>query len=140
LSALPEPWPAPPYESPCLSCHEGIDAQRGQIFGREFRHEPHVLKSKLRCESCHRPHEERAKDEIVRFDASGCESCHHARPEVDCLACHAAIRTRTFKVERGEFSHTFHLDEAGQTCVDCHELAAGKLPRIKEDTCAGCHG
>ena len=140
LSALPEPWPAPPYESPCFSCHEGIDSQRGQIFGREFRHEPHVMKSKLRCEACHRPHEERARDEVVRFDASGCESCHHASPGADCLGCHAQIRTRTFKVARGEFSHAFHLDEAGQTCSDCHDLTPGKPPRIKEDTCAGCHG
>jgi nitrate/TMAO reductase-like tetraheme cytochrome c subunit len=140
IPALPSPWQAPPYDSPCLSCHDGIDAQSGSIFGREFRHEPHLLKSKLDCQKCHRPHEERAKGEIVRFDESGCESCHHSRPETDCLACHAEIRKKTLKVSRGDFSHALHIDDAGQTCTDCHELAAGKPPRIKEETCTGCHG
>jgi nitrate/TMAO reductase-like tetraheme cytochrome c subunit len=140
LAALPPPWQAPAYDSPCLSCHDGIDAQKGTIFGREFRHEPHVMKSKLDCEKCHRPHAERAKEEIVRYDASGCEACHHSRPEMDCAVCHAAIRTKTLKVARGNFSHTMHIDDAGQTCVDCHELAAGKPARIKEETCVGCHG
>jgi nitrate/TMAO reductase-like tetraheme cytochrome c subunit len=140
MSSLPEPWPAPPYESPCFACHEGIDAQQGTIFGREFRHEPHILKAKLRCESCHRPHEERAQGEIVRYDASGCEGCHHSRPEANCLDCHSAIRTKTIKVARGDFSHAFHLDEAEQTCADCHDLSPGHPPRIKEETCAGCHG
>jgi len=140
MAPLPAAWQAPPYDSPCLSCHDGIDAQKGAIFGREFRHEPHVLKSKIDCEQCHRPHEERAKGEIVRYDASGCESCHHARPEADCAACHTEIRTKTIKVSRGKFSHAQHVDDVGQTCVDCHELAPGKPPRLKEETCVGCHG
>ncbi len=141
LSPLPAPWPEVPYPSPCLSCHEGIESQIGSLFGKEFRHPIHVMKAKLECSACHRPHEERVKGEIVRYDASGCMACHHGKVDAktDCLSCHASIREKTIKVSRGEFKHAFHLDEAGQTCTDCHEVTAGKAPRLREETCAGCH-
>jgi hypothetical protein len=142
LAPLPSPWAEIPYKSPCLACHQGIEGQQGRIFDREFQHRPHVMKAKLECSACHRTHEEREKGEVVRYDASGCVSCHHAdtRGGVGCLGCHAGIRQKTVKVPRGDFSHAFHLDEAGQTCVDCHEVSPGKEPRLKEETCAGCHG
>ncbi len=138
LAPLPRPWKEPPYQSPCLSCHEGIEAQRGEIFGRSFAHERHVVGAKLECSTCHRPHEEREKGEIVRFDASGCTSCHHKPAASDCLTCHRSVRQRKVKSFRGDFDHTFHIDEAGQTCADCHDLSSAP-PRLKQDICAGCH-
>jgi nitrate/TMAO reductase-like tetraheme cytochrome c subunit len=140
LAPLPLPWTDAPYESPCLSCHQGIESQQGKIFSRDYRHEPHVLRAKLNCVACHRPHEERPKDEIVRFGPAGCESCHHADAAADCAKCHAAIRQRTIKVSRGDFSHAFHLDEAGAKCADCHDLTPGQPVRLKEEACAACHG
>ena len=134
------PWRVIPYQSPCLSCHQGIDSQRGTIFGRSFPHEPHVIGRKLDCAACHRPHAERPAHEIVHFDAGGCESCHHKEPLADCLTCHAGIRARTFTTPRGEFSHTFHLDDAGQTCADCHEVRQGAPVTLKSAHCADCHG
>ena len=75
----------------------------------------------------------------MRFAAGGCESCHHKETRTDCLACHAAVRTRKVASFRGEFDHAFHLDEAGQTCLDCHDLAEGRPVALKKETCAACH-
>ena len=140
LARLPLPWSEAAYESPCLECHAGIESQAGEIFGRRFRHEPHVARAKVDCSSCHRPHEERPKDEVVRFDAGGCESCHHADPKAECLTCHAGIREAKVPSPLGEFDHTLHLDGAGQACLDCHELAPGTAPRLRDDRCSECHG
>ncbi len=141
LSPLPSPWEEVPYDSPCLACHRGVESRRGRIFGREFRHAPHAMKARLECSACHRTHEERSEGEVVRFDASGCMSCHHARVRAgaDCAGCHAGIRGKTIRVALGDFSHAFHLDEAGQTCADCHEVSPGGPVRLKKETCAACH-
>ncbi|HXH27395.1 MAG TPA: cytochrome c3 family protein, partial [Candidatus Polarisedimenticolia bacterium] len=140
MAPLPLPWVETGGASPCLRCHQGIATQRGSIFGRAFAHRPHLEKAGLECAACHRPHAERAKGEIVRFSAAGCESCHHADAKAACLNCHAGIRTRKVQSPLGSFDHAFHLDEAGQGCSDCHELAAGKPVRLKTETCQGCHG
>jgi len=139
LAPLALPWKEAPYASPCLACHRGVEERKGTIFGRSYSHEPHVLGARLECVACHRPHEERAQGEIVRFDAAGCESCHHKDAKAECLTCHASIRGRKVASFRGEFDHAFHLDEAGQSCADCHELAAGKPVVLKRETCAACH-
>ncbi len=140
LQPLPPAWEEVPFRSSCLQCHQGVEVHAGRMFGRDFRHESHTIRAKLGCETCHRPHGERAPGEVVRFGAGGCESCHHGQTSADCLACHADIRGRTLKVSRGEFSHAFHLDETGQTCGDCHQLKPGQPVRIQEETCATCHG
>ncbi len=140
LPALPRPWKDVPYRSPCLGCHQGIEARRGTVFGRAFAHEPHVLRAKLDCASCHRPHAERERGEVVRFEAAGCDSCHHKEAKADCLACHSGVRGRKVASFRGEFDHAFHLDEVGQACADCHELAPAGTATLKQETCATCHG
>jgi nitrate/TMAO reductase-like tetraheme cytochrome c subunit len=138
LLSLAAPWPVLP-ESSCLRCHQGIETQRGTIFGRSFAHEPHLVQAKLGCESCHRPHEERAKDEVVHLDAAGCDSCHHKQPRPDCLTCHAGVKSRKVKSFRGEFDHAFHLDEAETGCDDCHAVAKGLPVTLLRDACATCH-
>jgi nitrate/TMAO reductase-like tetraheme cytochrome c subunit len=139
LPPLPLPWTEVPLESTCLRCHQGVEAQRGTISGRGFSHQPHLLKAKIDCLSCHRTHEERARGEVVRFGPSGCDSCHHREPRAECLSCHAGVRGRKVQSFRGEFDHAFHLDDAGQTCADCHELAADGAARLKKETCTACH-
>ena len=142
LSPLPTPWREPAYRSPCLQCHEGIESQAGTIFGRSYQHEKHVVEAKLRCESCHRTHEEKPKGEIVRYDAAGCESCHHSRPGLaaaGCMTCHASIRQHTVKSFRGAFDHAMHMDDAGETeCAACHDVTVAP-PRLKQDHCKECH-
>ncbi len=139
FAPLPLPWTESPYASPCFTCHQGIERRKGTIFGRNYSHEPHVLRARLDCLACHRPHAERARGEIVFFAAAGCESCHHKDAGASCLACHASIRGRKVASFRGEFDHAFHLDEAGQTCADCHDLTPGKPVVLKKETCASCH-
>jgi hypothetical protein len=142
LAPLALPWHEPPYESPCLTCHSGIEDQRGTIFGRAYAHAPHVVERKIECTACHRPHEEKPKGEILRFDAAGCESCHHkeaviAKPET-CTPCHAGIKTGTVTSTRGAFSHALHIDDAEKTCADCHDLSTTP-PTLKKEACKECH-
>jgi hypothetical protein len=138
LAPLPRPWQEPPYQSPCLECHEGIEGQRGTIFGKAFAHAGHVVTAKIDCVRCHRPHAERTEDEIVRYDASGCISCHHKPPVKDCLTCHAAVRKGVVKSFRGDFDHAMHLDEAEKACADCHDVSAA-APVLKKEACKECH-
>jgi len=139
LGSLPKPWTEAPYTSPCFSCHQGIEVQKGTIFGRIYGHEPHVRRAGLDCAACHRPHEERDKGEVVRFGEAGCESCHHGDAKAGCLTCHSGVRKHKVASFRGEFDHAFHLDEAGQTCADCHDLSSGKPVSLKKEACAACH-
>jgi len=132
LVPLPSPWRDPPYASPCFACHEGIEGQRGEIFGKAFPHESHVVEGKLECHVCHRTHEEKPEGEIVRFDASACASCHHKPPVRDCVQCHAGVREHTVKSFRGDFDHAMHIDYSEKTCVDWHDLATA-APGIKKE-------
>lgn len=141
LETVTAPWREPPYDSPCLACHQAIEDQRGALFGRAFAHAPHVVGAKIDCEACHRPHAERAPGEVVRFDAAGCESCHHkdAGAASGCLSCHAGIKGRTVASPRGPFDHALHIESAGLACADCHEVRKGGPARLKTETCATCH-
>jgi hypothetical protein len=142
LAPLPSPWPKPPYESPCFQCHAGIEEQRGTIFGRTYAHAPHVVERKIECMTCHRPHDQKPEGEVVRFGASGCESCHHKtavlqKPET-CAPCHGGIKTGTVASFRGAFSHAVHIDDAEKTCADCHDLSTAP-PAIRKEACKECH-
>ncbi|HEX3112392.1 MAG TPA: cytochrome c3 family protein, partial [Candidatus Eisenbacteria bacterium] len=142
LAPLALPWHEPPYESPCLQCHSGIEDQKGTIFGRAYAHATHVADQKIECTACHRPHAEKPKGEIVRFGAEGCESCHHkaavvAKPET-CAPCHGGIKTGTVTSYRGAFSHALHIDDAEKTCADCHDLSTTP-PTLKKEACKECH-
>lgn len=145
LAPLAAPWREAPYESPCLSCHAGIEDQTGTIFGKRYSHEPHVIESKLECKVCHRTHQEKPAGEVLRYGAQGCVSCHH-KPSpgatsltvAQCAACHSDIKARTVKSFRGDFDHKLHIEDAEKTCTDCHDVAAGTMA-IKKAACAECH-
>jgi nitrate/TMAO reductase-like tetraheme cytochrome c subunit len=141
LSPLPLPWHEVPVDSPCLSCHIGIEDQSGSIFGRSFSHAPHLMKAKLDCAACHRTHAERERGEVVRFDLEGCVSCHHGGQPLTarCLACHSDIKSRTVTSRRGRFSHSLHLDSAGLDCGECHQGSESGAVTLKTDACATCH-
>lgn len=138
LAPLPRPWAAPPYESPCFACHEGIESQRGAVFGMAFAHERHIVGAKIECKACHRTHEEKPEGEVLRFDSTGCVTCHHKPPVNECASCHADIRKRTVTSFRGDFDHAMHIDDADKTCTDCHDLKA-PLPGIRKAVCMECH-
>lgn len=140
---LPEagrPWPVI-KNSPCLSCHQGMEKRSGQFLGRPFQHGPHIGTAKLECEKCHRKHSERPKVELVRFGPDGCTQCHHqnlpADKFKDCSRCHDDVNKRTIRVARGEFSHRQHR-ENGEECEACHKFEHGD-PRPPAKACLECH-
>lgn len=141
LAALPRPWKTIAHGNvKCLTCHRGIEGQKGRFEGLEFSHEPHVTTAALDCLTCHRPHETRAPGEIVKFGREGCLPCHHTGPGVDaptCFRCHGDVTTHTVSSFRGEFSHKLHL-ENGLECADCHDLK-NHDPRPARQVCAQCH-
>jgi nitrate/TMAO reductase-like tetraheme cytochrome c subunit len=142
LAPLALPWTtvaAGSASSQCLLCHGGIERQSGPFGNRTFPHARH-LAAKLDCATCHRPHQERAPGEVVRFSASGCLPCHHRGGEVDaprCMGCHGDVTTRTVTSFRGEFSHKGHLEQ-GLECATCHVVKNGD-PRPAKETCGQCH-
>lgn len=140
LAALPRPWTVIAGGS-CLNCHQGIERQSGEFRGKPFPHGPHVVGAKLDCEKCHRKHNERPKVEVVRFGSEGCSSCHHeglnAGSFGQCSTCHGDVAARTFRTERGEFSHKQHAS-IGEDCVSCHAIQTGD-PRPPRSRCAECH-
>jgi predicted CXXCH cytochrome family protein len=142
LSALNRPWKTlAGNSSSCMSCHVGIEDQRGTFAGQPYSHQPHLTAAGLGCESCHRPHAERAPGEVVRFGPDGCRACHHKNvttvSQVACGGCHGDVKARTYPSFRGEFSHTQHLD-TGLECKACHVLASGD-PRPQSSACKDCH-
>jgi len=135
---LSVPWPEVPYSSSCLQCHQGIELQESQPFGRRFSHESHVVGQGLECESCHRPHEERESDEVLRFGLEGCADCHHQDGELECQTCHSAIMENSVPSFRGDFGHLLHV-ELTEGCDSCHNSEAGKSFPVDRDTCSICH-
>ncbi|MBI5709266.1 MAG: NapC/NirT family cytochrome c [Candidatus Eisenbacteria bacterium] len=142
LAALERPWSMVSVGAgKCLLCHQGVESQKGGFAGHAFAHAPHLTTAKLDCGDCHRPHDQRAPGEVVRFGGEGCVPCHHRQAETAasaCTRCHADVTTRTIPSFRGEFSHRAHL-EMGAECGACHDPKAGQL-RPAKAACAGCHG
>lgn len=141
LASLAKPWTSVAAGSAdCLTCHQGIERQSGAFGSRTFAHEPHVATAGLDCQTCHRPHAERAPGEVVRYGAEGCMPCHHRKTPAaaeTCGKCHGDVTTRTVTSFRGEFSHKAHLDQ-GLECATCHESGAVD-PRPAKTACAQCH-
>lgn len=138
LAPLPAPWREPPYPATCFDCHDGIQDQRGEIFGKPYAHSRHVVDAKIECKVCHRTHEEKTEGEVLRFGSEGCVSCHHKPPVANCLSCHGEVKKKVVKSFRGDFDHAVHIDDAEKTCVDCHDLKQ-PMPGIKKAACLECH-
>ncbi|HSP05784.1 MAG TPA: cytochrome c3 family protein, partial [Acidobacteriota bacterium] len=145
-AAITAPWRTFPYNSPCLSCHQGIENQTGTFRGKPFVHFAHVIKNELDCETCHVPHEIPPKKFPIAEDVD-CASCHHdATFEAKCKTCHAEDIAKTVTV-RGQvldrkglgFVHEMHLEATEKKCVDCH-FSQGKFVRTPPAAlCSDCH-
>jgi hypothetical protein len=142
-ASLPPPWDPVPYRSVCLRCHQGIELQSGRWQGRPFDHGRHVAGQGLDCLTCHRPHEERERDEVVSLSPGDCLPCHHGR-EVDfenrCAECHADVMDEILAVSYDwgeEFDHFYHVDGEELECTDCH-LAEAE-PVLDAEMCLDCH-
>jgi len=140
LASVAAPWPEAPYASPCLECHAGAESGEAKIFGRRFRHEPHVVSQGLVCESCHTTHEEREANALpaLKLDRASCDGCHHSNASAsNCESCHTTVRESTFPVaELGDFDHSLHVDDFELACTDCHGEPPGPASR---EVCTDCH-
>ncbi len=136
--ALAATWASIPYETDCARCHEGIEMQSGKAFGRAFSHRVHVSGRKLKCEQCHRGHDEKPAGELLRFGPTGCESCHHQAPLKDCLQCHSSVMEKEVASFRGEFSHELHVG-LDLSCAGCHTVEPGKSVVFNREICSDCH-
>ena len=125
-------------ENACLSCHVGVERQQGTYAGRRFPHEPHVVRGRLECASCHTPLAEHGG--ITLASAQSCDGCHHRAVEpTSCARCHAgAGGAPAAPVEHamGRFPHTIHQN-AGFPCAMCHTPPAMHAAAVQ---CASCHG
>ncbi len=140
LRPLDRQWPAvAPASLPCMRCHLGIEDQSGRFAGVSFSHARHLQQAGLDCLRCHKPHDQREPDEVVRFGRQGCASCHHQEQEAECLTCHRDVRGREIEIDLGSFSHAFHLDDVELGCAECHRQEASGDFAIQRDTCADCH-
>ncbi len=139
LGAVGKPWPAPPYDSPCLECHAGAELQRSRPFGRAFSHQPHVIAGGISCDRCHSSHEEREAGSgkaLLLTSAADCSACHHQDADDDCASCHAADLAATYAVELGDFSHQIHVEDFELGCAECHGEGGG---RADAEACSACH-
>jgi nitrate/TMAO reductase-like tetraheme cytochrome c subunit len=64
-------------QSPCFSCHFGVETKRLRYSGKSFIHTPHIAEAEMECSDCH---EETAElDEShgkLTISPSDCEACH----------------------------------------------------------------
>ena len=121
----------------CSQCHSGIEEIESEIFGLQFAHEPHILKAKMECSSCHsnvRIHGE------FTSSKKQCASCHHAEPKQDCGSCHALQKAfyEGGQVEGWEIPRDM-MAEAEVGCTDCHLDDGGRIFRSNAAKCVSCH-
>lgn len=145
---IPVPWVSVPFQSRCLSCHQGIETKEGTYRGKRFVHYPHVVKNELECETCHVAHEIPRKKNISVFQEDfSCGTCHHQEgAPVACETCHKQDISQTVKVQgtvldrKGlMFDHAMHIEATERKCQDCH-LEKGNFRRTPVAAqCADCH-
>lgn len=141
LRSLELPWPQAPFQSACLECHAGMEAQTVEVFERRFPHQRHVVSAGLQCEGCHTTHEERLAHGAspIHINASSCESCHHTQTERPCTDCHGRIMERAVASELGEFQHSFHAVDLEIPCAECHGEATALAATPDLEVCSACH-
>ena len=124
-----------PEKRICMRCHQGIEDKTGLIFDINFSHRTHLDKENLNCIECHRPHYEKPKGEILKFDKNGCVPCHHKENiKKDCNFCHKNIYNKNLQTKIGKFNHKLHIEENEFKCFDCH-----KKIQVDYKICKDCH-
>jgi nitrate/TMAO reductase-like tetraheme cytochrome c subunit len=125
-------------ETPCLSCHTGVEELSGSVFGLTFPHRSHLLKQNLECYTCHS--NVRIHGEFVATKKT-CAACHHQNPKQDCAVCHTLQKTLH---EGGTLEGVpvvkDAMAEAGIDCAACHLDAKNRLERSDAGKCVECHG
>ena len=125
-------------ENACMACHMGVERRAVPFRSTTFGHERHVLFAGLECSDCHTPLEEHGGTTLA--SEASCDACHH--PAIgggNCAACHqgpGGAPPETMSLSAGDFSHTYHVEEMGFDCSDCH--SSTRMSTV-ETGCESCH-
>jgi predicted CXXCH cytochrome family protein len=126
---------------PCGSCHQGIEEHSARFADLPFAHTDHFTAG-LQCESCHRPHEGRPANGVVRIGKEDCAQCHHTQDSTRtdrCLTCHGELPGRSVLYQDRPFSHSVHGEALGLTCRDCHAKEGTLVRSPSAAACEACH-
>ena len=70
-----------------------------------------------------------ARSEILKFSDSYCN-----------IMCHKLVKTREkFEFQEVDFPHSYHINDIGLECKECHSLKIHKKTEINKGGCVGCH-
>ena len=125
-------------ENACMACHMGVERQAVPFRSTTFGHERHVLFAGMECSDCHTSLEEHGGTTLA--SEASCDACHH--PAIgggNCAACHqgaGGAPPETMSLSAGDFSHTYHVEEMGFECSDCH--SSTRMSAV-ETSCESCH-
>ena len=146
------PWVEAPYKAECLNCHVGVETLSVTAFGKEFKHQAHVVTARLRCTTCHG---DLTAHGTLKLQAGDCARCHekvsHPMADVaadECLRCHSADLGQVS--EKVNFPHERHI-ASGLDCGLCHSgvteqphrefaRSATAVPKLGHEFCDTCHG
>ncbi len=143
------PWPQVPYETRCTACHLGAESFSKKIANYLFQHEPHVVRQKIECATCHQETSYRQAQHGQLKNS--CTDCHPTAERMaqlelqDCLQCHTV--QPVLRSARVQFTHESHTN-FGFSCTLCHEDVGrfDHLDFLKEkknirnhEFCATCH-
>ncbi len=121
----------------CSTCHAGIEEINKEIYGMNFPHKKHLIKQKIKCDTCHS--NVRKHGEFIATKKS-CAVCHHKEPEKDCTACHQ-IQTAIYQggsLIDQEIPQDI-MFEAEVQCMDCHLSEQDQIFRSNRAKCLDCH-
>ncbi len=115
----PKGSPPPPRtetinRADCANCHQDFSTKQLTIFGRSYRHGPH-LESGLDCALCH---SNAKKHGEIRLTSDSCDGCHRVEKPTS--------HTSGWRKEHGAEALT-----AGAECSTCHDATS---------FCEKCHG
>lgn len=148
-STIARPWPQAPYETRCTTCHLGTESFSKKVAKYQFNHEPHVVRQKLECTTCHQEANYR-QAQHGRLQKN-CTDCHPTAERMaqletqDCLRCHAV--QPVLRSERVQFPHETHTN-FGFACTLCHadvtQIDHLDYPRERKNIrnhefCSTCH-
>lgn len=124
-------------ESPCMTCHFGLETRVAKVFGKSFEHKKHAYT----CSMCHSEGVTSGQKGhgVLKITEGECQRCHH-KQTTDCATCHPIQK----KVLTGSGVLSFEATPGPMSqnvaCDACHVgLASGHdLNKLKK-TCVDCH-
>jgi hypothetical protein len=124
-------------DSPCLTCHFGMENRTSTAFGRPFAHGKHLYS----CTSCHSGSVSSGQPGhgSLKMGKTQCQRCHHQQ-KVECASCHELQKNVLAGTGVLSFEPTAGPMSQNVTCDGCHvELTSGHDPKKIRKSCVDCH-